>query len=68
MTDQLEHLHPGFTVKGADCAVKPVLSTRVRPRDVPEAMLHIQVREVPFCIPRFSRAEEVGEPPGRMLK
>ena len=35
-TDQLKHAHPGFTVKGADWAVVPVLSTRVRPRDVPD--------------------------------
>jgi len=40
---------PGFTVKGADWAVNPVLSTRVRPRDVPDCMLHIQVTEVLFC-------------------
>jgi len=26
---------PGFTVKGADCAVAPVLSRRVSPRETP---------------------------------
>jgi len=59
---------PGFTVKGAVWAVKPVLSTRVRPMDVPDAMLHIQVTEVLFCCPKFSREAEVGLPPGRMLR
>lgn len=59
---------PGFTVKGADCAVKPVLSRRVRPIDVPDAMLQTQVTEVLFCCPKFSRATPLGVAPGRMLK
>lgn len=59
---------PGFTVKGADCAVEPVLSRRVRPIDVPDGMLQVQVTEVLFCCPKFSRATPLGVAPGRMLK
>lgn len=59
---------PGFTVKGADCAVKPVLSRRVRPIDVPDWMLQSQVTEVLFCCPKFSIATPLGVAPGRMLK
>jgi hypothetical protein len=59
---------PGFTVKGADCASKPLLSRRVRPIDVPDGMLQVQVTEVPFCCPKFSRATPLGVAPGRMLK
>lgn len=59
---------PGFTVKGAVCAIEPELSRRVRPMDCPDAMLQIQVTEVPFCCPKFSRATPFGVAPGRTLK
>lgn len=38
---------PLLTVKGADWPVAPVLSRRVRPREVPGAWLTFQVKVVP---------------------
>jgi hypothetical protein len=37
---------PGCTVNGADWAVAPVLSFKVRPREVPAAILTVHVRDV----------------------
>jgi len=59
---------PGWMVKAADCAVAPVLSRRVKPMEVPDAMSVVHVKEVPDCWPRFSRAAAPGWLPGRMLK
>lgn len=59
---------PALTLKGAVCAIKPELSRRVRPMDVPDAMLQTQVSEVLFCSPKFSRALPLGAAPGRTLK
>lgn len=59
---------PALTVMGADCATAPVLSRRVKPMDVPEAMLHTQVREVELVSGKFSRAVPLGVLPGRMLR
>jgi len=59
---------PGWIVKGADDTVAPVESRRVSPRDVPDAMLATQVKEVPVCCPRSSMAAALGLPPGRMLR
>lgn len=59
---------PELTVNGADWTVAPVLSRRVRPMEVPDAMLQTQVTEVVFCWPRLSMAAPVGSAPGRMLR
>jgi len=59
---------PGLTVNGADWAVAPVLSRRVKPREVPAGWLTVHVTEVPFSSPRFSSAAAVGDEPGRTLK
>jgi len=59
---------PGLILNGADCAVAPVLSRRVRPIEVPDWRFATHVMEVLFCWPRFSRAAEPGEAPGRMLR
>lgn len=60
------YLHPALMVNAADWAVAPVLSRRVNPMDVPEAISVVHVNEVPVCVPRFSRAAAVGWFPGRM--
>lgn len=57
---------PSWTVKGAEEAVAPVLSRRLRPREVPEVMLTVHVSEVPDCWPKLIRAAAEGCPPGRM--
>jgi len=59
---------PELTVKAAEFATAPVLSRRVRPREVPAAMLVDQVYEVPVCVPRLSMAAALGWLPGWMLK
>jgi hypothetical protein len=56
---QLESV-PLLMVKGADCATKPELSRRLRPIDVPAAMLTVHVKESPLCWPRSTRAAAVG--------
>jgi hypothetical protein len=56
---QLESV-PLLMVKGADCATKPELSRRLRPIDVPAAMLTVHVKEVPLCWPRSTRAAALG--------
>jgi hypothetical protein len=59
---------PALIVKAADWAVAPVLSRRVSPMEVPEAISVVHVNEVPVCWPRFSRAAAPGWFPGRMDK
>lgn len=57
-----------WTVKAADWARVPVLSRRLRPREVPAVTLTVHVSEVPVWVPKSRRAAAVGWLPGRMLK
>jgi len=59
---------PGCTVNGADWAVAPVLSFRVRPIEVPAAILTVHVRDVLVVAGKVWRAVAVGWFPGRILK
>jgi len=51
---------PGCTVKAALWAVRPLLSRAVKPREVPEVKLTVQVSEVPDCWPKLRRAAAEG--------
>lgn len=64
--DPMQDVEPDWTVKGAELSVAPVLSRMLRPREVPEVMLTVHVREVPDCWPKSTRAAAEGCPPGRM--
>jgi len=48
------------TVKAADWARAPLLSRRVKPIEVPEAMLTTHVSEVPVWVPKSTRGAAVG--------
>jgi len=49
-----------WTVNGADWARAPVLSRRLRPREVPAVTLTIHVSEVPVWVPKSRIAAAVG--------
>lgn len=59
---------PGFTVKTALWAMVPVLSRSWRETEVPPAMEVFQVREVPVCEPKLTRAVPDGSLPGWRLR
>jgi len=59
---------PAFTEKGADCAVAPVESFRVKLIEVPWVMLVGQVKVVPVRGPYCWRGAPVGSLPGSRLR
>jgi hypothetical protein len=61
-------LELSWTVKAADWARAPVLSRRLRPREVPAVILTVHVIEEPVWVPKSIRAAAVGWLPGRMLR
>jgi hypothetical protein len=59
---------PGLMEKGAVCATSPLVSRRVNPMLVPDAIFTVQVRDVELVAGKLSMAAPLGEAPGRTLK